>query len=193
VCVPGQQPASAAEALAALAGSLAYLAGADAADWPTDTLAECLRAFGQAEAAQLAARSRILSAFNARGGFEDEGQPTARAWLRWQTQVTTGAAAGAVGWMRRLAVHPRVTAALAAAQVTSSFARLICDWSDLLPPGRRDEADEILLAAAAGGATQADLAMLAQQMHERSAPPARAAAAPARPARRRCHPGPGAA
>ena len=35
----------------------------------------------------------------------------------------------------------------------------------------RDDADEILLAAAAGGATQADLAMLAQQMHERSAPP----------------------
>ena len=35
----------------------------------------------------------------------------------------------------------------------------------------RDDADEILLAAAAGGATQADLAMLAQQMQERSAPP----------------------
>src|ERR1700722_17192761 len=56
-------------------------------------------------------------------------------------------------------------------RVTASFARLICDWSDLLPPDMRDDADEILLAAAAGGATQADLAMLAQQMHERSAPP----------------------
>jgi Domain of unknown function (DUF222) len=73
--------------------------------------------------------------------------------------------------MRRLAVHPRVCAALGAAQVTSSFARLICDWSDLLPPELRDEADEILLAAAAGGATQADLGMLARQMLERSAPP----------------------
>ena len=73
--------------------------------------------------------------------------------------------------MRRLAVHPRVAAALGAARVTSSFARLICDWSDLLPPGLRDEADEILLAAAAGGATQADLGMLAREMLERSAPP----------------------
>src|ERR1700721_1191501 len=73
--------------------------------------------------------------------------------------------------MRRLAVHPRVGAALGAGQVSVSFARLICDWSDLLVPELRDQADAILLAAAAGGADQADLAMLAQEMLERSAPP----------------------
>jgi hypothetical protein len=55
--------------------------------------------------------------------------------------------------------------------VSASFARLICEWSDLLPPELRDEADEILLAAAAGGASQADLAMLAQEIFERFAPP----------------------
>jgi Domain of unknown function (DUF222) len=174
VCVPGQQPAapsSAAEALTALEASLGYLAAADVADWPVDALAGCLRALGRAESAQLAARSRAMAAFNAQGGFEADGQPTVRTWLRWQTQITNGAAYAAAGWMRRLAVHPRVSGALAAAQVTTSFARLICDWSDLLPPGLRDEADEILLAAAAGGATQADLAMLAREMLERSAPP----------------------
>jgi len=68
-------------------------------------------------------------------------------------------------------VHPRVCAAPGTAQVTASFAWLICDWSDMLPPELRDEADEILLAVAAGGATQADLGMLARQMLERSAPP----------------------
>jgi hypothetical protein len=94
-----------------------------------------------------------------------------RTWLRWQTQITNGASHGAAGWMRRLAVHPRVCAALGAGQVTSSFAGLICDSTDLLPPELRDEADEILLAAASGGATQADLGMLARQMLERSAPP----------------------
>ena len=182
MCVPGQRPAAppiapstvpstAAEALAGLEASLGFLAAADVADWPADALAGCLRALGRAESAQLAARSRVLSAFNACGGFEADGQPTIRTWLRWQTQITTAASYGATGWMRRLAVHPRVTAALGAAQVTSSFARLICDWSDLLPPWLRDEADEILLAAAAGGASQADLAMLAQEMLERSAPP----------------------
>jgi hypothetical protein len=178
VCVPGSPsaasaavPSSAAQALAAVRGGLAYLAGAEVAEWPAEALAGCLRALAESEAAQVAAQSRILAAFNAQGGFEADGQPTAKTWLRWQTQITTGAAGGAVGWMRRLAVHPRVTSALGAGRVTASFARLICDLSDLLPPERRDEADEILLAAAAGGATQADLGMLGQEILERSAPP----------------------
>ena len=131
----------------------------------------CLRAFGRVESAHVAARSKALSAFNAQGGFEADGQATLRTWLRWQTQVTNAGAGAATGWMRRLAVHPRVLAALGAAEVTTSFARLICDASDLLVPELRDEADEILLAAAAGGATEADLVMLAQEMRERSAPP----------------------
>jgi hypothetical protein len=178
VCVPGQQPAarvgvpsSAAEALLAVEASLGYLAGADVGGWPAEALAGCLRALGRVESGHLAARSRVLAAFNGCGGFEADGQPTVRAWLRWQAQITNAASYGATGWMRRLAVHPRVLAALGAAQVTSSFARLICDWSDLLAPELRDEADEILLAAAAGGATQADLGMLAREMLERSAPP----------------------
>jgi hypothetical protein len=178
VCLPGDHPAapacapsSTAEALAAVEAGLGYLAGAEVAEWPAEALAGCLRALGRAEAVQVAAQSRVLSAFNAMGGFEADGQATVRAWLRWQTQVTGAGAAAAASWMKRLAVHPRVLAALAAAQVTASFARLICDASELLPPELRDEADEILLAAAAGGATQADLVMLAQEMRERSAPP----------------------
>jgi hypothetical protein len=186
MCLPGDQPgfpasapanapagvpSSAAEALAGLEASLGYLAGADVADWPAEALAGCLRALGRAESAQVAARSKAMAAFNAQGGFEADGQSTIRAWLRWQTQTTRGGAGAAADWMKRLAVHPRVLAALAAAQVTVSFARLICDASDMLPPELRDEADEILLAAAAGGATEADLVMLAQEMRERSAAP----------------------
>ena len=178
MCVPGQQPGapasvplSAAEALAGLEASLGYLAGAEVADWPVEALAGCLRALGRAEAVQLAAQSKVMAAFNAQAGFEGDGQATIRAWLRWQTQVTGAGAGAAAGWMKRLAVHPRVLAALAAAQVTASFARLICDASEMLAPELRDEADEILLAAVAGGATQADLVMLAQEMRERSAPP----------------------
>ena len=178
MCVPGQQPAvpavvpsSPAQALAGLEASLAYLAAADLAEWPADALAGCLRALGRVESAQLAARSRVMAAFNAAGGFEADGQATVGTWLRWQAQVTSAASGAATGWMRRLAVHPRVCAALGAGQVTASFARLICDSSELLAPELRDEADEILLAAAAGGATQADLGMLARQMLERSAAP----------------------
>ena len=160
-----------AEALAAVEAGLGFLAGADVAGWPAEALAGWLRALGRLESGQLAARSRVMAAFNGQAGFEADGQASIRAWLRWQAQMTRAGSSGAVGWMRRLAVHPRVLAALGAAEVTSSFARLICDLSELLAPELRDEADEILLAAAAGGATQADLGMLARQMLERSAPP----------------------
>jgi hypothetical protein len=178
VCVSGQQPggppavpSDAAGALSLVETGLAFLTDAHVADWPAEALAEWLRALARTEAAQVAVQARVLAAFNGQAGYEADGQATARTWLRWQTRVTAGAAGGAMGWMRRLAAHPRVSAALGTGQVTASFARLICDWSDLLPPDMRDDADEILLAAAAGGATQADLAMLAQQMHDRSAPP----------------------
>ena len=84
------------------------------ADWPAEALAGWLRALGRVESGQLAARSRVLAAFNAQGGFEADGQASARAWLRWQAQITGAGSSGATKWMRRLAVHPRVLAALGA-------------------------------------------------------------------------------
>jgi hypothetical protein len=147
-------PSSAGEALATEEAGLGCLAEADVAEWPADALAGCLRALGRAEPAQLAVRSRVISMFNAQGGFEADGQPTVRTWLRWQTQITNGASHGAMAWMRRLAVHPRVCTALGPAQVTASFAGLICGWSDLLALELRDEADEILLAGRPGPRTR---------------------------------------
>jgi hypothetical protein len=46
-----------------------------------------------------------------------------------------------------------------------------CQWSDRLPADRHDDVDQILLAAAAGGADLADLSGLAEEMFRRSAPP----------------------
>ena len=125
----------------------------------------------RAGAKHTAARASVLAAFTAQGGFEADGQRCARAWLKWQTQVTGGAAAGAVGWAKRLAAHPAVRRALAAGAVSASWAREICGWSDLLPAGQREAADEILLAAAEGGAALADLAALAREMRRRCAAP----------------------
>jgi hypothetical protein len=102
------------EALAALEASLGYLAAAEVAQWPAEALAGCLRALGRTEGAQVAAQARVMAAFSAQGGFEADGQRTVRTWLRWQTRISNGASHGAVASMRRLAVHPRVTAALGA-------------------------------------------------------------------------------
>src|SRR5437016_6789474 len=105
------EPSGVAEALGMLDHSLAYLATADAACLPSATQAEALRCLARAEARHTAARSRILAAFAGQGGFEDDGHGTARTWLKWQTRISTGAAAGAVGWARRLAAHPVIAAA----------------------------------------------------------------------------------
>jgi Domain of unknown function (DUF222)/HNH endonuclease len=188
VCVSGQSPqpdsgfggtagftgtggiAGMGAALAAAAAGLAYVAAADAASLPGEELAGCLRGLEALESGLTAARARVLAAFTAQAGYEADGHGTPGTWLAWQTGITRGAASGAVGWMRRLSAHPAVAAALAAGEISGSWARQICDWSDLLPAAARSDADQILLAAASGGARLADLSGLAEEMFRRTAP-----------------------
>ncbi len=160
-----------AEAVAAVSSGLAFLAAADPAALPVETLAGCLRDLGRAESVHAAVRSRFLSAFNARDGSAADGHPTTKSWLRWQTGVTGAAAGAQVGWMRRLAVHAQIALALAGATISLSWARQLCDWTDKLPPDVRDAADQILLEAAAGGARLPELSRIAEQLYERTAPP----------------------
>jgi hypothetical protein len=160
-----------AEALAMLGRALDHLNAADVASLPASVQAEALRALGQAEAKHTAARARALGAFAAQGGFEDDGHGTARTWLKWQTWITTGAAAGAIGWVRRLAAHPVIEQALTAGELSPSWARQICDWTDRLPEAQRGDADQILAGAARGGADLTALSGLAREMYERCVPP----------------------
>src|SRR5450759_2707690 len=138
MCLPGQQsrqpqPATAAEAVAMAEAGLSWLAGANATALTCAEQAECLRALERAGSMRTAARSSILRAFSAAAGYEADGQGSARTWLRWQTRVSTGAAAAETAWARRLAAHPAVYEALAAGAVSESFARPICEWTDVLP------------------------------------------------------------
>ncbi len=180
MCLAGQTPAppaTAADAVAMAQAALGWLAAADAASLTTAEQAGCLRALERAASMHTAARSRVLAAFHAQGGYEDDGHGSARTWLKWQTRVTTGAAYGAIGWMRRLAAHPAVADTLAAGTMSESWARSICEWSDALPGEHRSAADQILLGAAAGGADLRDLEGLADQIRQRTARP-RAGRAP---------------
>jgi hypothetical protein len=174
MCLPDQQPAAPAnprEAIAALHASLTYLTTAKAADLTADEQAECLRELQRAESIHTAASASLLAAFTAQAAYADDGQASPRSWLRWQTRITAGAAAGAVGWMRRLGTHRSVAAALAAGAISTSWARQICDWTEKLPGDSLDDADDILLSAAAGGAELADLGGLAEEMYRRLVPP----------------------
>ncbi len=164
-------PSTVTGALAAVRAGLAFLNQVAAGDLPGVVQARCLRELAKVESAYTAAHARMLGGFAASGAHEDDGQQTERAWLKWQTQITGGAAAGAVGWMKRLDAHPAVRAALADGAVSPSWARHICVWTDQLPEDGRDDADEILLAAVAGGAVLPDLAALAEEMRRRTAAP----------------------
>jgi hypothetical protein len=84
-----------------------------------------------------------------------------RAWLIHKTGITRGAAVSYTAWARRAVAHPRVFGVLAAGDVSESFARTICVWTDKLPAGSRDAADQILAGAAVAGLGLRDLAVLA--------------------------------
>jgi hypothetical protein len=164
-------PDTVAEAMAMAEAGLAHLANVNAASLTTAEQADCLRALERMGSRHTAARASVLSAFAGTGGHQDDGHDSAKAWLKWQTRITGSAAAGALGWMRRLAAHVAVRDALAAGGVSESWARQVCAWTDLLSGDRRDDADLILLGAAAGGADLRDLAGLAEEIRNRCAGP----------------------
>ena len=157
-------PSSTAQALAMVRAGLGYLSGCDAAELGTPVQAEALIGLEQAEAQHTAARARLLAAFSAQQGHHADGQYGPAAWLRAVTHVTSGAAGAAVKWARRLAAHPLIAAALAEGQLTSSWAKALCQWTDQLPEERRADADAILSgrrprrggAGGSGGAGAAD-------------------------------------
>ena len=160
--------ASANEAMDMVQAGLSYLAAADAAQLAAQTQAECLRGLEQADAISTAVRASFLSAFTLGKGYSGDADYSARAWLMHKTEITRGAAASHTAWAGRAATHPRVVAALASGDLSESYGRTICQWTDKLPEKYRDESDELLLAAAAAGLGLPDLGALFAEMYERA-------------------------
>jgi len=149
---------------------MSYLAAADAAQMAAEVQAQCLKGLEQAAAVGTAARASILGAFTAGKGYCDDAAYSPRAWLIRHTKVTKGTAAGHTGWVGRARAHPRIAQAMAAGELTESWARAICGWTDELPEDCRDTADDILAGAARGGMDLRDLAALAAEMQARADP-----------------------
>jgi hypothetical protein len=162
--------ASETDALQMLDSALAYLTAADPTGMPTAIQARCLTALERADARTTAARAQILAAFTACQGYCEDADYSARAWLIHKTRVTKGTAAEHAGWSRRTGTHPRILAALAAGEISRSYARTICSWTDRLPEDCRDNADAILVSAAQMGMELPDLAALAAEIEARARP-----------------------
>src|SRR6185437_15061570 len=133
-----------------------------------ETQAECLRGLERAEAVLTAARASVLSAFTTGKGYSADADYSARAWLMHKTGITRGAAASHTAWANRAETHPQVVAALAGGEVSESYGRTICQWTDRLPEKFRAESDELLVKAAAAGLGLADLSALFAEMYERA-------------------------
>jgi hypothetical protein len=161
-------PANVAEALSMLDAALDHLNATDWGSLPAAVQREALTGLGQAEARQTAARTAALGAFDASSGYTADGHGGPVPWLTGVTRVTKPAAREQAGWVRRLDRHPRIGKALAAGEISVSWAKLFAAWNDRLPGEDRDDADAILLGAAAAGLPLEDIAKLAQEMYERS-------------------------
>ena len=160
--------ASVGEAIEAARAALGYLAAADATALAAETQAGCLRGLERAEAVLTAGRASVLSAFTAGKGYAADADYSARVWLMHRTGITRGAAASYTAWAKRAGTHPKVVAALAAGELSESYGRTICQWTDRLPEKYRDQSDELLVTAASGGLGLADLSALFAEMYERA-------------------------
>ena len=160
--------ASVGEAIEMARAALGYLAAVDATQLAAETQAECLRQLERTDAIVTAARASFLSAFTVGKGYSADADYSARAWLMHKTGITRGAAASHTAWAKRSGTHPQVVAALAAEELSESYGRTICQWTDKLPEKFREQSDELLVKAAAAGLGLADLAALFAEMYERA-------------------------
>jgi hypothetical protein len=161
--------ANVSEALDVARAALGYLAAADATGLTSDEQAGCLRRLERLTSVTTAARASVLGAFTFGKGYSADADYSPRAWLIHKTGITRGAAVSHTAWAKRAAAHPRVFAVLAGdGDVSESFARTICLWTDKLPAASRDAADGILIGGAVSGLALQDLAVLASEMLARS-------------------------
>src|SRR5215471_2377579 len=156
-------PDSVAEALRMARASMDYLNGRGAADLEAASCGGVLSALGEVQAKFTAAHASVLSRFDAASAHDADGYATSRSWLSAITKMRRKDAAAAMRLMRALRRHRPLAEALAAGEITTSWAEQILDWIAKLPRQLRDDTAavaglvEILVRAAAAGAALEDL------------------------------------
>jgi len=164
-------PASAAEALEMLESAMEFLADADAADMTAEALADCLRGLERADAIEAAARGRFLEAFDAKDGHLTDGRRNTRTWLVHCLRVTRGQAGEHKAIQALAREHQQLLAGLREQAVTKSVALQLARWTGPIPAEFREQAEEILVAAARAGADLRALAQICAEIRYRTAPP----------------------
>ena len=158
---------SVAEALRMANATMDYLNGPEAADLDPAACGTALRSLAEVQAKFTAAHAAVLARFDAADAHDSDGYGNSAAWLMAMTDMTRGDARAEVWRMRLLRDHPEMAAALAAADISTSQALAIAEWTRKLPAELRAQTITILVQAAAAGASLDDLRMIAGVALER--------------------------
>ena len=167
LAAPGGGFASVADALRVGVAFARYLNSPAAADLEGAARGEALEQLGAITSLLGAAANGLLRRFDADDGHDADGYASAATWLAGKTRLGRRDAKAAVRQMRLLARHPHLDAATATGALTLSWAREIAGWTGRIDHDElQQEADQILLEAAAAGADLDDLKLIAQAAYE---------------------------
>lgn len=120
-----------------------YLNSPTAAELDGTACGEALIALGGIQAKLAAAYAGFLRRFDAANAHDDDGYGSSSAWLTAKAQLTKGDARDAVQRMRQLGARKHLAEALAAGDITNSWAAAIAKWTRKLPADMRDETNRI--------------------------------------------------
>jgi len=165
---PGiEPPQTVAEALRMMDAALGFLNGPDLASVEAAGLGGVLEALAGLGGKLSAARAAALGRFDAARGYAADGYGSAASWLAKKARTTRRAASAEVRQMRQFGAHPVIAAAVAAGELSGSWADEIAGWTNRLPADWRDGIDKLLVDTAAAGASLEDLAVVAQAAYEK--------------------------
>jgi len=155
-------PANVAEALRMADAALGFLREPGAASLLPAELGGVLEAVGTLGGKFAAARAAVLARFEAERAYTADGYGSCTAWLKARGRMTGKAAGVQVRQMRQFRDHPVIEEAVAAGEVSPSWAGKLAEWTRRLPPEWRHDVDKLLADTAAAGARLEDLAVVAR-------------------------------
>jgi hypothetical protein len=152
---------SVADALRMINVGLDYLNGPGADELDAAACGSVLRSLAEVQAKFTAAHALVLARFDAADAHDCDGYGTSATWLTAMADMTPRDAKVKMREMRLLRAHPAMAAALAAKDISKSWAMAIAEWTKKLPAELRAETIKILVEAAAAGASRDDLRIIA--------------------------------
>jgi len=168
MCAEGiEPPQTVAEALRMMDAALDFLNGPGLRGLEAAGLGSVLESLAGLGGKVAAARAAALSRFDAARGYAADGHGSTVSWLAARARTTRQAASAEVRQMRQFSAHPVIAAAVAAGDLSGSWAAQIAGWSRRLPADWRDDIDKLLVDTASAGASLEDLAVVAQAAYEK--------------------------